>query len=154
MEAMEEENTQVELRDERGRMLAPLPGVKPFTNANAGNMARKRWEKYRQQAVKRITDEIAQVEPGVSTGAAAFGVIAARQALALMDSKKPKLSDLEKLGQIMTGMTTENSQRENAPAPGVVVLPPAALIELVELLEQRNQRVVDQVRAVDGVANE
>lgn len=139
---------EIVLRDERGRMLAPLPGTKPITNANARSMAERRWQKYRQEAVKRITDEIASIEPGVSTGAAAFGVIAAKQAVALMDSEKPRIGDLEKLGQIMSGHTPENSRRENAAAPaGAIVAPPAALLELVGLIEQRQRLAVDAARA-------
>jgi hypothetical protein len=140
------------LRDEHGRLLKPLPGAAPpITTVTARSMVQKRVEKYRQEAVKRITGEIASIDPGVSTGAAAFGVIAAKQAVALMDSEKPRIADLEKLGQIMTGQSAENSRRENAaPPPGALLASPSALVELVALIEQQQRRAVDAARADDA----
>jgi hypothetical protein len=51
----------------------------------------------------------------------------------------------------MAGKFPANSRRENAaPPPGTVALAPAALLELVGLIEQQQRRAVDAARAVDA----
>ena len=144
---------QIAQRDSNGRLLAPLPGAAPpITSANARDMVKRRQEKYRRAAVERITKIIAEVDPEVSTGAQAFAVIAAEQAKTLMAAKDPKLSDVERLGRIMTG-ASEEARRENgvgSPPAGTVVMAPATLIEVVRLLEQDKRAAVDQAQAVDG----
>ena len=54
----------------------------------------------------------------------------------------------------MRGKFPGNSQRENAAPPGAVVAQPAALMELVDLIERSKQRAVDQARADDGILHE
>src|SRR3990167_4411526 len=149
---MDEIQDQQEIRDSNGRMLAPLPGKHTITKADASILAHKRWAKYRQEAVKRITDEIASVEPGVSTGAAAFGVIAAKQALTLLDSEKPRISDLEKLGNIMTGanLLQPSSSRDTERAANEISATPSALLEFIRVIELDKQFAVDRARAVDA----
>jgi hypothetical protein len=142
-------DTQVELRDERGRMIAPLPGKHTITKADASILARKRWDKYRQEAVKRITGEAQSIDPTVTTGAAAFGLVAAKQYTALMDSDKPAIDQLEKLGRIMTGLTGAEARRDHEPT-GEISGSPQALAELVRLLEAERSAAVDQARAIDG----
>jgi hypothetical protein len=140
---------QIEQRDERGRMIAPLPGKHTITKADASILARKRWDKYRQEAVKRITGEAKSIDPTVDTGAAAFGLVAAKQYTALMDSDKPAIDQLEKLGRIMTGLTGAEARRENEPT-GEISGSPQALAELVRLLEAERSAAVDRGRAIDG----
>jgi len=143
-------------RDSRGRILAPLPGgAPPITTATARSMAAKRWAKYRAAAVERITKVIAEVDPEVSTGAMAFAVIAGEQARALLNSKFPQIGAVEKLGHIMTGMSEEARRDHDAggtPA-GQVTAAPAALLDLVRLIEQEKRAAVDRSQAADGVVN-
>jgi len=146
--------TQLEVRDERGRMIQPLPGKHTITKADASILARRRWEKYRQQAVKRITDEARSVDLTVSTGADAFGLVAAKQFTALMDSDKPRITDLEKLGQIMTGMDAKNPQREDTSENSKISATPAALHELITLIERDRRLAVDQARSMDTNATD
>jgi hypothetical protein len=147
------EETQVEVRDERGRMIEPLPGKHTITKADASILARRRWEKYRQQAVKKIVEEAKSIDLSVSTGADAFGIVAAKQFTALMDSDKPRIADLEKLGHIMTGMDTQNSQRENAAENSKILASPEALMELVGMIEREKRQAVDQARAINGTTD-
>ena len=147
---------EITLRDSNGRMLAPLPGAAPpITSDNARAMVKRRQEKYRRAAVERITKIIAEVDPEVSNGAMAFAVIAAEQAKTLMTSKDPKFSDVERLGRIMTGAVDEGRRDHDAggtPA-GQVSAAPAALLDLVRLIEQEKRAAVDQAQAADGVIN-
>jgi hypothetical protein len=145
------DDTQVQAqRDSKGRMLAPLPGSHVITKADASSLARKRWEKYRQAAVKRIVGEAQSIDPDVQTPADAFGLVAAKQYTTLMDSDKPRITDLEKLGQIMTGIS-EEPRRENTPgASNSITGSPEALLRLVELIEADKRQAVDQARAVDA----
>lgn len=146
------EETQA-LRAPNGRMLAPLPGKHTITKADASTLAAKRWEKYRQEAVKRITGVIAEVDSSVSTGSQAYAVVVAAQAKALLTAKDPKMSDVEKLGKIMTGLSAEESRRENGGTPGAIVAQPAALAELVMLLEQDRRQEIAKAQAIDGESN-
>ena len=145
------EDTQVEVRDERGRMIVPLPGKHTITKADASTLAKKRWEKYRQAAVKRIVGEAQSIDPDVQTPADAFGLVAAKQYTTLMDSDKPRIADLEKLGNIMTGTSAE-PRRENADAPGIS-FSQDALHELIGMIERDKTAAVDAARAIDGTTN-
>ena len=144
------------IRDSRGRMLAPLPGTQPITHANARTLALKRWEKYRREAVQKVTGIIAkEVDPSIETGAQAYAVVLAHHAKLLIQSKQPRIYDVEKLGQLMTGASQE-SQRGNAgdPPAGVIIAQPATLMELVDILERRRELDKQQARAIEGQAHE
>ena len=147
---MDEKQEQQVVREKNGNWIVPPKSPAPITHANARSMAEKRWAKYRQEAVKRITDEIASIEPGVSTGAAAYGVIAAKQAVALLDSEKPRIGDLVKLAELMTGKAagTEPS-RDNAGAAKISVSA-STLVQLAREIEAYAQAERDKARAVDG----
>lgn len=129
----------------------PGGGTAALTQANASALARKRWENYRRSVVKRIVDEARSVDLTVSTGADAFGLVAAKQYSALMDSDKPKLDDLERLYRMMTGAMAANAQREDAPAPvGAISAAPETLLHLAELIERERSAAVDRARAIDA----
>lgn len=150
---MEETQDRTDIRDSNGRWLAPPPGSEKtrITSANARTMVQKRWEKYRRQAVRKIVEEAKSIDPSVSVGAEAFGLVAAKQFTALMDSDKPRIADLEKLGQIMTGMT-EESRRENTPGAGdsVITATPKALLDLLRAIESDKAAAIDRARAIDA----
>jgi hypothetical protein len=135
--------------DDKRIVANPGGGSTAITQANASALAKKRWENYRRAAVKAIIDEAKSIDTEASTGAAAFGLVAAKQFTTLMDSDKPAIDQLEKLGKIMTGLTGENSQRDHTP-PGAISGSPQALAELVTLLEAERAAAVDRGRAVDG----
>jgi hypothetical protein len=145
------EETRTDIRDNNGRWLAPPPGSDKtrITTANARSMAQKRWEKYRQAAVRQIVGEAQSIDPSIQTPADAFGLVAAKQFTALMDTDRPKIADLEKLGQIMTGIS-EEPRRENAGGgENSISGSPEALMRLVELLEAERTAAVDRARAID-----
>lgn len=150
-----DQEPQVAQRDARGRMLAPLPGgAPPITPDTARDMVRRRVEKYRIAAVKTITGEIArEIDPSVSTGAQAFGVIVAKQARALAQSKDPNFDQVEKLRRLMTADTSSESRRENGAPPGAITVDPSALMELVRMIEQDKRAAIDQASAIDGESN-
>jgi hypothetical protein len=146
------EDTRTDIRDNNGRWLAPPPGSEQtrITTANARSMAEKRWEKARLAANRRIVEEAKSIDPTVSSAADAFGLVAAKQYTALMDSEKPRIADLEKLGQIMTGTTNaDNSRREDTP-PNAISGSPDALMRLVALIEAEQRAAVDKARAIDA----
>ena len=131
--------------------IVKAPTNTPERQAQASTLARTRWENYRRSAVKRITGEARSVDMTVSTGADAFGLVAAKQFSALMDSDKPKLDDLERLYKMMTGVTVANSQREDALAPaGAISAAPETLLHLAELIERERSAAVDRARAIDA----
>ena len=148
------QETQPALRDKRGRMLAPLPGEKPFTSVTARTAVQRRWEKFRLASNNRITREAASIDPTVKTPADAFALVATKQYTTLMDSDKPKIADLEKLGNIMTGTAQgeRDAQREDAPKNGEISMNAGTLIELVTQLERHKARAIEQARAIDGEA--
>jgi hypothetical protein len=122
----------------------------PFTSETARAAVNKRWEAYRRQAVQQITKEAQAIDPTVTTGAAAFGLVASKQYAALMDSDKPRIADLERLGVLMTGkQDAENPSRANVPA-GEISAAPAAVIELLTLLEAHMQAEREKARAIDS----
>jgi hypothetical protein len=117
-------------------------------------MAQKRWEKYRQAAVRQIVGEAQSIDPSIQTPADAFGLVAAKQFTALMDTDRPKIADLEKLGQIMTGIS-EEPRRENAGGgENSISGSPEALMRLVALLEAERTAAVDRARAIDVTATD
>src|SRR4030095_13982287 len=108
----------------------------------------------RRAAVEKITKVVAEnIDPEVSNGAMAFAVIAGRQAEALANAKDPKLSDVEKLGRIMTGLNEEprraNGEGDSPPA-GMVTAAPAALLELLHMIEARKRAAAGQAQAIEG----
>lgn len=147
---LNETNDTNEVRGKDGRWLAPPPGSEKtrITTDNARSMVQKRVENYRRKAIQRIVEEAKSIDPSVSVGADAFGLVAAKQYAALMDSEKPRIADLEKLGQIMSGVTAVTSHREDAP-PGTVSAAPAVLLELAAMIERRQADAVDRARAID-----
>ena len=151
--ATDTQETQV-VRDKGGKWIVAPKSPAPITHENARSMVQKRWDKYRQAAVRRIVGEAKSIDPTVSTGADAFGMVAAKQYSALMDSEKPVIGDLEKLQRMMTGQ--QNSERENArTAPqNAISVPPAALLELAAQLEAEIAASVQRARAVDGVVDQ
>ena len=94
--------TQEVTRDERGRWITAPPSPAPFTQANARINAQKRWRKTERAIANAIMSEIAAFMPSpATTPRGALAHIAAKQAVALMDSEHPRMDDLEKLGQLM-----------------------------------------------------
>ena len=152
---MSDDNTQpVALRDERGRMLAPLPGTRPITHENARMLVEKRWANYRRAAVQRVTDEMRGFDPSIKGGADAWGMLVAKQAVALMDSDKPRGDDLYRIGQVMGALPTSLEARaaEAASASQTVnvQLPPEAAVLLVDLLRELAGRQVIDAEVSDG----
>ena len=143
------------IRDDRGRAIVPLPGKHTISKEDASILVTRRWNNYRRAAVKRITGEAASIDPTVSTGADAFGVVAARQYVALMESEKPRIKDLEALQRIMAGdnpVAPTSPRSENFLSPSALSASPDALLELARRIEQEIAQRVDRARAVDATA--
>lgn len=138
------------LRGERGRFVTGT-AKHTITVADASKLAKKRAEMYRQAAVRRITGEIAAIDPTVSTGADAFSVIAAKQAVALLDSEKPRVDDLVRLRDLMTGKDArEDTQAQAAGVIADVAHDMAAMSALWAdvLARQAGRKSADVVDAV------
>jgi hypothetical protein len=139
--------------DEKRIVANPGGGTAAITQANASAMARARWEKYRRAAVREIVDEAKSINPAVMTSADAYGMLMANHYNKLMDSQKPAIDQVEKLGKMLTGMDVENSQRENTQAqPGTVTMAADTLVEIMQRLEDEKRLAVERARAVDAGA--
>lgn len=130
--------------------IVKAPTNTPERQAQASTLAKTRWENYRRAAVKRIMGEAKSIDMTVSTGADAFGLVASKQFIALMDSDKPKLDDLERLYKMMTGAVAANAQRaDEPPPPGALIGTPETLLQMAELIERERSAAVDRARAID-----
>jgi hypothetical protein len=134
----------VALRDKRGRLLAPIPGSEQhqFTPANARMAAEARWEQYRSAAVARVVEEGKALDPTIKGGAGAWGLLVAKQYLALLDSDKPRGDDLYRIGQVLGAVPTAHEARalEHAASQEAG---PALAVELVSLLRDIVVRLVE-----------
>ena len=149
-------DNRTDIRDKNGRWLVAPPGSEEtrITTANARSMAQRRWEKYRRAAVREIVEEAKSINPAVATSADAYGLLMANQYTKLLDSQKPAVDQVEKLGKMLTGMDTE-ARRENAQdAPDSISGSPEALMQLVTMIEADRRQAVDRARAVDATATD
>jgi len=143
------------IRDKRGRLLAPIPGSEKhqFTPETARTAQLKRWENYRRAAVARTVEEARGIDPNIAGGAGAWGLLVAKQYLALMDSAKPRGDDLYRIGQVLGAVPTAHEARalEHAASqdPG-----PALAVELVSLLRDIVVRLVELPAPADVVDGE
>jgi hypothetical protein len=133
---------------DRGRIVSSKNATTKITSANAGELSRKRHEANRRAAVKRILGEAQSIDPSIQTPADAYGLLVASQYTKLLDSDKPNVEQIERLGKMLTGMDL-NSQRENASAPGTITADPDTLMQLISALEREKQIAVDRARAID-----
>jgi hypothetical protein len=105
-------------RNEKGQL---LPGhsvgvATRITPENSRTLAIARAEKFRRAALARVYGEVAAVAADVKTPADAWGFIVARQAVALLDSDKPRLLDTKILGQLLgaVAMESDRASSDNA----------------------------------------
>jgi len=91
-----------------------------------------RWQKYQEAAANAVASEIASIAPASNTPFAAWGVLNARTAAAIMDSEKPRGRDLEYIGRNIGAIPTAYD------APGQdgagVVLSEGAASRLIDLI--------------------
>ena len=125
----------------------------PFTHATSRIAAQKRWDKYRQQAAKRVLGEIASIAPDVQTPADAWGVLVARTATAIMDSDRPRGDDMMRVGQAMGALPLAHEREQaQAQAGATLTLSPDIARALVDQLVAGRQVIEGQVVA-DGQAD-
>lgn len=128
-------------RGQGGRFLTKPKGIEQYTitSENAADMARRRWQKYREAAADAVAEEIGSIVPGVTTPEQAWGVLNARLASQIMDSDKPRGDDLTALGRNMGAVANahERSEMENPPADAAAIV--AATTELVKVLKSAMQ---------------
>jgi hypothetical protein len=107
-------------RGDDGKFLTKPKGIEQYaiTSENASEMAKKRWQKFREAAADAVTKEIGSIAPDATTPEAAWGVLNARLAVQIMDSEKPRGRDLDSLGQNIGAKpnVSERSGEEN-PVP-------------------------------------
>jgi len=111
------------IRNERGHVIEKLPNNgNDITPENARDRALARWKKYRQAAADAVTKEIASIAPGANTPFAAWGVLNARTAAAIMDSDKPRGRDLEYIGRNMGAISSPDDaeQAQNSVNAGAI----------------------------------
>jgi hypothetical protein len=108
-------------RDKNGHFTSKPDAIMQysFTSANAADMARRRWEKYREAAADAVAEEMGTIVPGVTTPESAWGVLNARLATQIMDSDKPRGGDLTDLGRNMGAIPNayERTEKENSYTP-------------------------------------
>ena len=136
------------IRDTNGRILKPQPGfveehsVKDSESARA--LTRKRWEKYQNAAAEAVRAEVGSIAPGGSTPFAAWGVLVADQATKLLDYQKPRVRELQHLGQIIGAVPTvydggEQEQTGVTMSEGVA----SQLLDLLNGMVRQNVDVID-----------
>ena len=139
----------MERNADTGHIIKPPPAAM-LTSEKSNLLLRKRWDNYRREAVKRIVGEAASIDPSVSTGAGAFGLVAAKQYVALMDYDKPRIDDLEKLQQLMTGEKSVAPTQQNEKIfSGEIAASASALMELARRIETEIEERVARERAID-----
>lgn len=95
------------IRNDRGQVIEKLPNNgHDITAENSREYSRKRWEKYQAAAASAVAAELGSANPGANTPFAAWGVLNARTAVAIMDSDKPRGRDLEYIGRNMGAIPT------------------------------------------------
>jgi hypothetical protein len=115
-------------------------------------MAQNRWARARQQAAKYITREAAAIDPTINTWSEAWGLLAAKQYLALMDSEKPRGDDLYRIGQVMGALPTALEQRSMEAGPAPATDADAAAMLAADIAARIIARLMQQQRGeAEGV---
>ena len=134
------------LRNDRGHTIEKLPNNgHDITAENSRDYARKRWEKYQNAAAEAVRAEVGSIAPGGSTPFAAWGVLVADQATKLLDYQKPRVRELQHLGQIIGAVPTvyDGGEQEQT---GVTMSEGVAS----QLLDLLNGMVRQDVDVIDG----
>ena len=79
-----------------------------ITSENARTLAQTRWKKYQQAAADALTEELGSVSPGSATPFSVWGLLVADQATKLIDYQKPRVKELQHLGQIIGAVAGPN----------------------------------------------
>jgi hypothetical protein len=105
---------------DRGRIVAnPGGGTHAITSVDAREKVRKRWENYRKASARGILKEAMAIDPSVETPADAYALVVGKQYLALVDSDKPKLDDVYKLGQIIGALPNSHEKQPDSAVQAV-----------------------------------
>ena len=136
-----------------GRFLTKPKGIEQhaITKENAAEMAKRRWQKYREAAADAVVEEMGSVVPGITTPEQAWGVLNARLAAQIMDSDKPRGDDLMQLGRNMGAIPNAHERTEMENQPGTSGLT-AAVGELAAIL--RSAIAPKDEDVIDGEATE
>lgn len=138
-----------------GRFLTKPKGIEQhaFTKENAAEMSKKRWQKFREAAADAVAAEMGSITPGVTTPQQAWGVLNARLAAQIMDSEKPRGSDLVDLGRNMGAIPNayERTELEN-PSGGSLDGTSDAVMQLIGILRDVLQDKARRPDVIDGSA--
>jgi hypothetical protein len=141
-------------RNSKGHWLEKPEAAKPYsiTSENAAEMARKRWEKYREAAADAVVERIKTVAPNATTPEAAWGVLNARLAVQIMKSDKPRGRDLDSLGQNIGARPNdyERSEPEKNSGDAGIWVASTALTELLGILRD----VIQPREIIEGKVND
>jgi len=133
------------------------PGTQPanlITSANARSMAQKRWRKAEQKAGAALLAEVQSIAPSVTTPTGAYAFVVAKQAIALIDSDKPRFDDVQTLGQII-GLVPRSAQLrdgDQAPHAGITLTLDAGALDAVRMLLDAVSRAQHDI--VDGTVHD
>jgi len=84
--------------------------------------------------------EAAAIDPTIKTPADAYALLASKQYLALVDSDKPRIDELEKLGHMMSGYIPHRAQDAQAQQATEII---SALTELMKIASTINLHATD-----------
>ena len=128
-----------------------MPTPHPITHANARTLAQKRWEKARLASSNRVLAEAAAIDPTVRTPADAIALVTAKHYTLLMDSDKPAVAQVERLGRMLTGMDTQTQAQQAQPAQhNTISGTPEAMAQLLAILERERAAAIAQATATEG----
>ena len=136
-------------RDERGRYLEKPANLPVLTSAKAREAAQIRWDRYRKASAKGIMKEAIAIDPTVQTPADAYALVVGKQYVTLMDSDKPKMDDVYRLGQIIGALPTAHDKVQES---GAITAVMEGVLDLtrVWLDVMQAQRQDASVDTVDG----
>lgn len=117
----------------------------PITTANAADMARRRWAKFRQAAARRVTAEAQAIDPTATTAAEAWGLAVSKQYVALLDSDKPRGDDMIRIGEAIGAVSTARDRDTQQTSNNITVniLDPDAAQALAQALASVAGEVID-----------
>lgn len=141
-------------------MIVPLAGAPVITTATARTMAQSRWEAARRAIGEAVLREIQPFATApVTTPLDAYAYVVSKQAVALVDSDKPRMDDVRTLGELMGHVETAADRGRDAPNRrveyGVDAETRAFMLAILAARDNNNYREHDAVldAAVDADAD-
>lgn len=138
------------LRDANGRFLRKPDNLRVLTSAEASQISRKRWDNYRRASAKGIMKEAQAIDPSVQTPADAYALVVGKQYLTLLDSDKPKMDDVYRLGQIVGALPNAHDKVQHDTAVQTAQIVGDVVRDLAQLSAVWADVVARQANAFDN----